>query len=56
VSRPARLAALELLFNIVRERSEEYAYSVTISVVEIYNESPRDLLVSKREYQENKKG
>lgn len=102
------IAALDLLFNIVRERSEEFVYKasrfpcfcvdlfrtihhtllvvslaqflrnrsvllpvplrpatnpalngvlqVTISVVEIYNEQPRDLLLSKKEYQENKKG
>eukprot|EP00698_Gefionella_okellyi_P003156 TRINITY_DN12952_c0_g1_i1.p1 TRINITY_DN12952_c0_g1~~TRINITY_DN12952_c0_g1_i1.p1 ORF type:complete len:982 (+),score=261.46 TRINITY_DN12952_c0_g1_i1:83-3028(+) len=39
------LRALGRLFELVAERQADYTYSVTVSVLEIYNETIRDLLV-----------
>ena len=38
--------ALRTLFAVARERSELYSYSFTVSMLEIYNECVRDMLVS----------
>lgn len=37
---------LEELFHIIRERQKLYRYSVSVSVLEVYNEQIRDLLDS----------
>lgn len=38
--------ALNDLFKISSERSDVVSYSVTVQMIEIYNEQVRDLLVS----------
>lgn len=35
---------LEELFKIAKERSENFAYNISVSVLEVYNEQIRDLL------------
>jgi kinesin family protein C2/C3 len=41
--------ALELLFEVAASRSAEWRYEVTVSMVEIYNETVRDLLAPAEE-------
>ena len=49
--------ALKELFVIVKERMEEWDYSILVSVLEIYNECVRDLLaVNHTERREVKQG
>ncbi len=40
--------ALDLLFRLIGDRSMQFDSSVTVSVVEIYNETPKDLLAKKQ--------
>lgn len=37
---------LEKMFDIIKERQDIYHYDVSVSVLEVYNEQIRDLLVS----------
>ncbi|KAL3527570.1 hypothetical protein ACH5RR_012226 [Cinchona calisaya] len=37
---------LEELFKVVKERSETFSYNISVSVLEVYNEQIRDLLVT----------
>eukprot|EP00742_Colponemidia_sp_Colp-10_P009129 GILJ01009930.1.p1 GENE.GILJ01009930.1~~GILJ01009930.1.p1 ORF type:complete len:806 (-),score=169.06 GILJ01009930.1:132-2549(-) len=38
--------AMEELFNVIQQRTGDFEYSLSLSLLEIYNESIRDLLVS----------
>ena len=40
--------ALQRLFQLAGERSSEFEYNVEVSLLEIYNETIRDLLVTKQ--------
>lgn len=40
--------ALRYLFDAIEERSRDWVYTVSVNVLEIYNESVRDLLSSKQ--------
>jgi len=45
-ARGVNFRTLEQLFCIIRERQKLYRYDVSVSVLEVYNEQIRDLLVS----------
>ncbi|KAI3451268.1 hypothetical protein Pfo_007933 [Paulownia fortunei] len=44
VNRGVNYRTLEELFKIAKERTETYTYSISVSVLEVYNEQIRDLL------------
>ncbi|KAK4480114.1 hypothetical protein RD792_013171 [Penstemon davidsonii] len=46
VNRGVNYRTLEELFRIANERSETYAYNISVSVLEVYNEQIRDLLAT----------
>ncbi|CAI9767042.1 unnamed protein product [Fraxinus pennsylvanica] len=46
VNRGVNYRTLEELFKIASERSETFAYSISVSVLEVYNEQIRDLLAT----------
>ncbi len=54
-NRGVNFRALDELFRTIAQREEEFDYRVSISVVEIYNEMPRDLLMAPEEYRQQKK-
>ncbi|KAG6702646.1 hypothetical protein I3842_07G046100 [Carya illinoinensis] len=45
-NRGVNYRTLEHLFNIAKERSETFTYSIAVSVLEVYNEQIRDLLAT----------
>ncbi|XP_059442530.1 kinesin-like protein KIN-14Q isoform X4 [Corylus avellana] len=45
-ARGVNFRTLKQLFSIIRERQKLYRYDVSVSVLEVYNEQIRDLLVS----------
>ncbi|GLU20244.1 hypothetical protein SLE2022_364540 [Rubroshorea leprosula] len=45
-NRGVNYRTLELLFQIAKERSETFMYSISVSVLEVYNEQIRDLLAT----------
>lgn len=45
-ARGVNFRTLEELFRTIREREKLYRYDVSVSVLEVYNEQIRDLLVS----------
>lgn len=45
-NRGVNYRTLEELFKIARERSETFSYSISVSVLEVYNEQIRDLLAT----------
>lgn len=45
-ARGVNFRTLEQLFCIIGERQKLYRYNVSVSVLEVYNEQIRDLLVS----------
>ncbi|EEF29993.1 kinesin-like protein KIN-14R isoform X2 [Ricinus communis] len=45
-SRGVNYRTLEQLFKIAKERSETFTYSISVSVLEVYNEQIRDLLAT----------
>ncbi|CAL0331557.1 unnamed protein product [Lupinus luteus] len=45
-NRGVNYRTLELLFKISKERSETFAYDISVSVFEVYNEQIRDLLAT----------
>lgn len=45
-ARGVNYRTLENLFHIIDERKNTFRYEVTVSVLEVYNEQIRDLLVS----------
>ncbi|KAE9607044.1 putative minus-end-directed kinesin ATPase [Lupinus albus] len=45
-NRGVNYRTLELLFKICKERSETFAYDISVSVFEVYNEQIRDLLAT----------
>ncbi|KAI4314441.1 hypothetical protein L6164_027349 [Bauhinia variegata] len=45
-NRGVNYRTLELLFKISKERSETFAYDISVSVLEVYNEQIRDLLAT----------
>ncbi|GLT46908.1 hypothetical protein SLA2020_206350 [Shorea laevis] len=45
-NRGVNYRTLELLFQIAKERSETFTYSISVSVLEVYNEQIRDLLAT----------
>ncbi|KAL2551316.1 Di-glucose binding protein with Kinesin motor domain [Forsythia ovata] len=46
VNRGVNYRTLEELFKIANERSETFTYSISVSVLEVYNEQIRDLLAT----------
>lgn len=44
--RGVNFRTLEKMFDIINERQKLYRYDVSVSVLEVYNEQIRDLLVS----------
>ncbi|CAA2979827.1 kinesin KIN-14R [Olea europaea subsp. europaea] len=46
VNRGVNYRTLEELFKIANERSETFSYSISVSVLEVYNEQIRDLLAT----------
>eukprot|EP00946_MAST-07B_sp_MAST-7B-sp1_P004892 g4892.t1 len=47
--RGVNFRALQRLFTLVHERSSEFEYDIEVSLLEIYNETIRDLLVKNQE-------
>lgn len=45
-ARGVNYRTLEELFHIIEERKSTFRYEVSVSVLEVYNEQIRDLLVS----------
>ncbi|XP_021832256.1 kinesin-like protein KIN-14R [Prunus avium] len=45
-NRGVNYRTLEQLFEIAKERSETFSYSISVSVLEVYNEQIRDLLAT----------
>ena len=45
-ARGVNFRTLEKMFDIIKERQKLYRYDVSVSVLEVYNEQIRDLLVS----------
>lgn len=45
-ARGVNFRTLEELFRIMKERQNQHRYSVSVSVLEVYNEQIRDLLAS----------
>ncbi|CAL0311838.1 unnamed protein product [Lupinus luteus] len=45
-NRGVNYRTLELLFKISKERSQTFAYDISVSVLEVYNEQIRDLLAT----------
>lgn len=45
-NRGVNYRTLEELFHIVEERKKTFRYEISVSVLEVYNEQIRDLLVS----------
>lgn len=45
-ARGVNYRTLEELFRIVKDRENLYQYDISVSVLEVYNEQIRDLLVS----------
>lgn len=45
-NRGVNYRTLEQLFETAKERSETFAYSLSVSVLEVYNEQIRDLLAT----------
>lgn len=45
-NRGVNYRTLEELFKIAKERSENFAYHLSVSVLEVYNEQIRDLLAT----------
>lgn len=45
-NRGVNYRTLEHLFNIAKERSETFTYSIAVCVLEVYNEQIRDLLAT----------
>ena len=43
-ARGVNFRTLEELFRIMKERQNQHRYSVSVSVLEVYNEQIRDLL------------
>ena len=46
-NRGVNFRAIEELFNVIYQRKNDYSYDVTVSLLEIYNEKVRDLLVDR---------
>lgn len=45
-NRGVNYRTLEQLFEIAKERRETFAYNISVSVLEVYNEQIRDLLAT----------
>lgn len=45
-ARGVNFRTLEKMFDIIEERQNLYRYDISVSVLEVYNEQIRDLLVS----------
>jgi kinesin family protein C2/C3 len=45
-ARGVNFRTLEKMFDIIKERQSLYRYDISVSVLEVYNEQIRDLLVS----------
>lgn len=45
-NRGVNYRTVEQLFEIAKERSEMFSYDICVSVLEVYNEQLRDLLVT----------
>lgn len=45
-ARGVNFRTLEKMFDIIHERKTLYRYDISVSVLEVYNEQIRDLLVS----------
>ncbi|KAK4486701.1 hypothetical protein RD792_006761 [Penstemon davidsonii] len=54
-ARGVNYRTLENLFNIIEERKNTFKYEVSVSVLEVYNEQIRDLLVSSGSSQTTKR-
>ncbi|KAL3849363.1 hypothetical protein ACJIZ3_011245 [Penstemon smallii] len=54
-ARGVNYRTLENLFNIIEERKNTFKYEVSVSVLEVYNEQIRDLLVSSGSSQATKR-
>jgi len=45
-ARGVNFRTLEKMFDIIKERQKFYCYDISVSVLEVYNEQIRDLLVA----------
>lgn len=45
-ARGVNFRTLEELFYIIKERQQQFRYEISVSVLEVYNEQIRDLLVT----------
>ena len=45
-ARGVNFRTLEKMFDIIKERQKLYCYDISVSVLEVYNEQIRDLLVA----------
>lgn len=45
-ARGVNFRTLEELFHIIEERQQQFRYNISVSVLEVYNEQIRDLLVT----------
>ena len=45
-ARGVNFRTLEELFHIIKERQQQFRYDISVSVLEVYNEQIRDLLVT----------